>query len=63
MTDTQILDWLENNPNTIRYHPENPDWYCGPKPKDKGFWRRLFGRKDSSNRFNTLREAVEAQNK
>jgi hypothetical protein len=46
--DTQILDWLENNPGHVTFGGTR-------------LWRRVFGPKDETNKFATLREAVSAQ--
>lgn len=53
ITDTQILDWLERHPKQVAWH--RPSDFSG------SFWFRVFGLKDSTNRFTTLREAVAAQ--
>lgn len=57
MNDTEILDWIEKNPEVIHYHV---NYLYKPSRK---YWYRLFGPKDETNRFETLREAVIAQQK
>lgn len=46
--DTQILDWLERHPGHVTFGGTR-------------LWRRVFGPKDDTNKFATLREAVSAQ--
>lgn len=46
--DAQILDWLESNPGHVTFGGTR-------------LWRRVFGPKDETNKFSTLREAVSAQ--
>ena len=50
--DTELIDFLERNPR-IRFS------YC-EYPNRAPFWRRLFGAKDASNQFETLRAAISA---
>ena len=45
ISDTDILNWLNLNP-MVDFSFSN------------GYWRRTFGRKDSSNKFTHLRNAV-----
>ncbi len=44
----EILDWLNANPGVVVWSTQ-------------GFWRRLFGKKDSTNRFPTVQACVRAQ--
>ena len=64
MTDTEILDWLEKHHEVkLEYVPAHE--FVNPLTKKscviRAHWRRVFGRKDESNMFPTLRKAVEAQ--
>jgi hypothetical protein len=47
-TDAEILDWLEAHPDHVIHFSH-------------GVWRKMFGPKDQTNRFKTLRDAVSAQ--
>jgi hypothetical protein len=54
VTDNQRLDWLESHVNT-KFE------YCPPIPLRKTpYWRKVFGMKDATNRFDTLRDAIDA---
>ncbi len=59
-TDTEILNWLENNAGKITFH-EIDAIPLGKSNGKNGYWRKIFGRKDETNRFHSLREAVAAQ--
>lgn len=48
ITDTEVLDWLEENPNIFHWN------------NNRKCWRRAFGWKDHRNHFESLRQAVKA---
>jgi hypothetical protein len=52
LTDTQILNWIERNPFTVR---------CHLPATGRRYWYRIMGRRDQTNRFSTLRKAVAEQ--
>lgn len=60
-TDTEILDWLEDNPFVnIQFQPETNN--INPLTKENvcipAHWRQMWGKKDKTNHFQTFREAV-----
>ena len=48
ITDTEVLDWLDKNPNILHWSD------------NRKCWRRVFGWKDHRNQFKSLRQAVKA---
>ncbi len=64
MTDTEIIDWMEAHADTVHLEHVPAHDVVNALTKKKvhieAYWRRVFGRKDSSNMFPTLRAAVEA---
>jgi len=61
MTDTEILDWLEKSKQAVSHVPVNRVFEGWRDRYPNGYWRIICGRKDDSNRFQTLRQLVEAQ--
>lgn len=70
MDDTQRLNWLSENfafsdgTARFRFHPFRETWHATVKAKfPQGFWSRNYGPKDETNRWATLREAIDANSK
>jgi hypothetical protein len=60
LTDKEILDWVEANPNV--QFSNHPVRFTENKEKfPNGIWRRVFGFKDHRNQYKTFREAVSDQ--
>lgn len=51
MTDTEILDWINTNPN-IRFQYNEKNQFFGPH------WRVIFGPKSAENRHPDFRSVV-----
>ena len=66
-SDTERLEWLERNytfpgSGSVRFsfHPRRETWHPSVKVRfPLGFWSRNFDAKDNTNRWATLREAID----
>ena len=61
MTDTERIDWLEKTKMNVNHVPVKNVFMGWRDRYPNGYWRVVFGRKDDSNRFQTLRELIDAQ--
>jgi len=67
VTDTEIVEWLGRNYNgafgqpRFEFFPFNALWHDEIKARwPNGYWREVFGPKDDTNRFRSLRSIVTA---